>query len=236
VSDLTLHASLTAAPAEGRARRGADRALRRARAAPGRAQADQARRAAAGRRRPRHRPVRAPHPRRGAARGVPADRARGAPRRAVRAAADRRDPDGDLLLAEIRGGVREGVSVELSEVAYDPADPDLVISARLDAVAHVPLPAYDSARVSALAAALHDDQGDSVSDPPPGDRHRARRPGAGLHAAGRRPGAAPDRRAGPGRAAHRRAAGPAGRGPGRRGDRWHGWPRCRPAGAGRHAP
>jgi hypothetical protein len=56
------------------------------------------------------------------------------------------------------------VSVELSEVAYDPADPDLVISARLDAVAHVPLPAYDSARVSALAAALHDDQGDSVSD------------------------------------------------------------------------
>lgn len=31
-------------------------------------------------------------------------------------------PDGDLLLAEIRGGVREGVSVELSEVEYDPAD------------------------------------------------------------------------------------------------------------------
>jgi HK97 family phage prohead protease len=64
-------------------------------------------------------------------------------------------PDGDLLLAEIRGGVREGVSVELSDVTYDPADPDLVVSARLDAVAHVPLPAYDSARVSALAATQH---------------------------------------------------------------------------------
>jgi HK97 family phage prohead protease len=76
-------------------------------------------------------------------------------------------PDGDELLAEIRGGVREGVSVELSDVAYDPADPDLVVSARLDAVAHVPLPAYDSARVSALAASLHDPTGDSVSDPAP---------------------------------------------------------------------
>lgn len=76
-------------------------------------------------------------------------------------------PDGDLLLAEIRGGVREGVSVELSEVAYDPADPDLVISARLDAVAHVPLPAYDSARVSALAATQHPPIGDPrVTDAP----------------------------------------------------------------------
>lgn len=73
-------------------------------------------------------------------------------------------PDGDLLLAEIRDGVREGVSVELSEVAYDPADPDLVISARLDAVAHVPLPAYDSARVHALAATLHTPTGESVPD------------------------------------------------------------------------
>jgi HK97 family phage prohead protease len=72
---------------------------------------------------------------------------------------------GDELLAEIRGGVREGVSVELSEVAYDPADPDLVVSARLDAIAHVPLPAYDSARVSALAASLNTPTGDtSVTD------------------------------------------------------------------------
>jgi HK97 family phage prohead protease len=61
-------------------------------------------------------------------------------------------PTGDLLLAEIRGGVRDGLSVELSDLVLDPADPDLVVSARLDAVAHVPLPAYDSARVSALAA------------------------------------------------------------------------------------
>jgi hypothetical protein len=77
-------------------------------------------------------------------------------------------PIGDELLAEIRGGVREGVSVELSDVQYDPADPDLVVSARLDAVAHVPLPAYDSARVSALAASLNDPTGDSsVSSPTP---------------------------------------------------------------------
>jgi HK97 family phage prohead protease len=77
-------------------------------------------------------------------------------------------PDGDLLLAEIRGGVRDGVSVELSEVAYDPADPDLVVSARLDAVAHVPLPAYDTARVTALAAAQHDPNGDPrVTAPAP---------------------------------------------------------------------
>lgn len=69
-------------------------------------------------------------------------------------------PTGDLLLAEIRGGVRDGLSVELSDLAFDPADPNLVISARLDAVAHVPLPAYDTARVTALAAALNDPTGD----------------------------------------------------------------------------
>jgi hypothetical protein len=70
------------------------------------------------------------------------------------------------------------VSVELSDVAYDPADPDLVVSARLDAVAHVPLPAYDSARVSALAASLHTPTGDtSVTEPAP-TAATARRPAA----------------------------------------------------------
>jgi phage head maturation protease len=71
---------------------------------------------------------------------------------------------GDELLAEIRGGVREGVSVELSEVVYADDDPDLVVSARLDAVAHVPLPAYDSARTYALAANQHTD-GEPVTQP-----------------------------------------------------------------------
>jgi hypothetical protein len=75
-------------------------------------------------------------------------------------------PDGDLLLAEIRGGVREGVSVELSEVQYHHTEADLVVSARLDAVAHVPLPAYDSARVSTLAATRTDLGVPSVTDAP----------------------------------------------------------------------
>jgi HK97 family phage prohead protease len=73
-------------------------------------------------------------------------------------------PAGDLLLSELRAGVRDGLSVELSELQFDPADPDTVTAARLDAVAHVPLPAYDSARVHALAATLHDPT-------TPGDAH-----------------------------------------------------------------
>jgi phage head maturation protease len=61
-------------------------------------------------------------------------------------------PTGDLLLAELRGGVRDGLSVELSDLSPRPGRPRPRGVARLDAVAHVPLPAYDSARVSALAA------------------------------------------------------------------------------------
>ena len=77
-------------------------------------------------------------------------------------------PDGDLLLREIRAKVRRGLSVELSDLAFDPTDPDLVVSARLDAVAHVPLPAYDTARVTTLAANQHDPIGDtSVTAPTP---------------------------------------------------------------------
>lgn len=75
-------------------------------------------------------------------------------------------PDGDLLLREIRAKVRRGLSVELSDLVFDSTDPDLVVSARLDAVAHVPLPAYDTARVTALAATQH--QGEpSVTSPSP---------------------------------------------------------------------
>jgi HK97 family phage prohead protease len=77
-------------------------------------------------------------------------------------------PTGDLLLAELRGGVRDGLSVELSDLVLDASDPNLVTSARLDAVAHVPLPAYDSARVSALAATQHAPTGEpSVTAPAP---------------------------------------------------------------------
>jgi HK97 family phage prohead protease len=77
-------------------------------------------------------------------------------------------PAGDLLLSELRAGVRDGLSVELSDLLFDPADPDTVTSARLDAVAHVPLPAYDSARVHALAATLHPPTGEpSVTAPTP---------------------------------------------------------------------
>ena len=73
-------------------------------------------------------------------------------------------PTGDLLLSELRAGVRDGLSVELSDLAFDPADPDVVTAARLDAVAHVPLPAYDSARVHSLAATLNTD-GEPVTQP-----------------------------------------------------------------------
>jgi HK97 family phage prohead protease len=77
-------------------------------------------------------------------------------------------PTGDLLLAELRGGVRDGLSVELSDLVLDASDPNLVTSARLDAVAHVPLPAYDTARVSALAATQHAPTGEpSVTAPAP---------------------------------------------------------------------
>jgi hypothetical protein len=64
-------------------------------------------------------------------------------------------PAGDLLLSELRAGVRDGLSVELSELEFDTAGD--VTSGRLDAVAHVPLPAYDSARVHTLAATQHTD-------------------------------------------------------------------------------
>jgi hypothetical protein len=80
-------------------------------------------------------------------------------------------PAGDLLLSELRGGVRDGLSVELSELEFDYAGD--VTAGRLDAVAHVPLPAYDSARVHALAATLTTD-GDSVTDTaPPADQAAA---------------------------------------------------------------
>jgi HK97 family phage prohead protease len=170
VSDLTLHATLTAAPADAPEPRTAE-ALLVPYGVPGRTSAGLKRIQAGALRLVDGAPViglyghRTPgvEPR-GVSRLIEhSERPEGLFGR-LRVAAT---PLGDELLAEIRDGVREGVSVELSEVAYDPADPDLVISARLDAVAHVPLPAYDSARVSALAAALHDDQGDSVSDPAP---------------------------------------------------------------------
>jgi hypothetical protein len=170
MSDLTLHATLTAAPADAPEPRTAE-ALLVPYGVPGRTSAGLKRIQAGALRQVEGAPVI----------GLYGHRTPGVEPRGVSRLIESRDteqglfgrlrvastPLGDELLAEIRDGVREGVSVELSEVQYSPADPDLVVSARLDAVAHVPLPAYDSARVSALAASLHDDQGDSVSNTAP---------------------------------------------------------------------
>jgi hypothetical protein len=75
-------------------------------------------------------------------------------------------PAGDLLLREIRSGVRDGLSVELTELTLDPEDPATVTDARIDFVAHVPVGAYDSARVHALAASVTT-TGDLVTSPAP---------------------------------------------------------------------
>jgi hypothetical protein len=76
-----------------------------------------------------------------------------------------RTPLGDQLLAEIDDGARDGLSIESTNLQLDAEGH--IVAGSLDFFAHVPVGAYDSARASALAAALHDDQGDSVSDPAP---------------------------------------------------------------------
>lgn len=70
-----------------------------------------------------------------------------------------RTPVGDQVLAEAdpECQIRGGLSVELSDVEFDPTEPDLVTSARLRAVAFVPMPAYDDSRVTSVAASLHPD-------------------------------------------------------------------------------
>jgi hypothetical protein len=74
---------------------------------------------------------------------------------------------GDQLLAEIDDGVRDGMSVELTEMEFDSAGD--VIGGRLDFVAHVPVGAFDTARMARLAAALHTPSptGDQLVTAPP---------------------------------------------------------------------
>jgi hypothetical protein len=63
---------------------------------------------------------------------------------------------GDQLLAEIDDGARDALSIEFSDLEFDAAGD--VTAARLDFVAHVPVGAYDSARID-LAATVNDTTG-----------------------------------------------------------------------------
>lgn len=67
-------------------------------------------------------------------------------------------PAGDLALAEVDGGVRDAISVELDDVELD--DAGLITAASLTAIALVPLPAFADARI---AASLHT-EGDPMPD------------------------------------------------------------------------
>jgi len=63
-------------------------------------------------------------------------------------------PAGDVLIAEIREGIRDGLSVEMSGLTFD-SDGNIT-DGLVEWFAHVPRGAFDSARVHQLAAALHD--------------------------------------------------------------------------------
>jgi hypothetical protein len=62
-------------------------------------------------------------------------------------------PAGDQLLAEIRDGIRDCLSVEASELTFDAPSGDITAGV-VDFVAHVPVPAYASAQVHSLTAAV----------------------------------------------------------------------------------
>jgi hypothetical protein len=62
-------------------------------------------------------------------------------------------PAGDQLLAQVADGRRLGLSVEASGLLLDPAT-DEIVGGVIDAVAHVDDPAFPSARVHSMAAAL----------------------------------------------------------------------------------
>jgi hypothetical protein len=76
-------------------------------------------------------------------------------------------PIGDVLLAEADPAcpIRGGLSVEMVDVEFDPADDTTVIRGRLKAVAAVPFQAYPSSRMTTVAASAHD-QGDPVVTAP----------------------------------------------------------------------
>ncbi len=62
-------------------------------------------------------------------------------------------PAGDLVLAEAADKVRDGFSIELIGMQLDPADDTTVTAAGCRGVAAVPIPAFDDARVTEVAAA-----------------------------------------------------------------------------------
>jgi hypothetical protein len=77
-------------------------------------------------------------------------------------------PVGDLLLAEANPAapIRGGLSVEVDDVEFDPADPSTVIRCTLYAAAAVPFQAYPSSRMTSVAASLHNPSGEpSVTAP-----------------------------------------------------------------------
>lgn len=73
-------------------------------------------------------------------------------------------PDGDVALAEASEGIRDGLSVELSNVKRSP-DGKRVVSAQLDAVALVAVPAFENARVSAVHTENPQDSAPAESAP-----------------------------------------------------------------------
>lgn len=64
-------------------------------------------------------------------------------------------PDGDAALTAALEGVKDGLSVELTRITQHG---DTVKSGDLLAVAHVPLPAFDAARVDGVAASFHNEE------------------------------------------------------------------------------
>jgi hypothetical protein len=64
-----------------------------------------------------------------------------------------RTPDGDRALLEAAEGVRDSFSVELADLVFDEREPDLIVSARVSAVALVTTPAFAGSVVTELAAA-----------------------------------------------------------------------------------
>lgn len=62
-------------------------------------------------------------------------------------------PDGDAALSDVREGIRDALSVEVMGAEIDGRGE--LVAGQITAVALVPIPAFDDARVSAFTASLH---------------------------------------------------------------------------------
>jgi hypothetical protein len=89
-------------------------------------------------------------------------------------------PIGDTLLAEADPAcpIRGGLSVEVTDLEFDPADPSTVVRGRLKAVAAVPFQAYPSSRMTTVAASAHDTPGDDPTVTAPTTAPAAAEPAA----------------------------------------------------------